>query len=119
MIAFTVEDEDGQNPTGKLGSFDFDLDFEITAADPGYMYDSNGDGYPGHPATAELVTASCRRVWLEDEEPRQPTAEEQTVFTNWFFTWLADNPDVENDLCDNALEEVAAAYEDYEPSEDY
>jgi hypothetical protein len=117
MSAFTVEDDKGENPTGVPGSFDFEVEFDITPEDPGYMYDSNGDGYPGYPATAEIVSARCTAVWLEDTALRKPTPEEQTVFTDWFFTWLADRPDVESDMCHAELESMCEA--DCEPYDDY
>jgi hypothetical protein len=110
VIRWTVDDELGENPTGKLGVIDFDLTTEITPAVPVVMYDSNMEGSPGCPACAEVVSAVCTGVWLDDEDRRAPTAEELQAFNDWFFVWLAKHPASEQAICTEALEKCDDAF---------
>ena len=60
-----ISDEEGTNPLGKPGDFEFAIAYDFDPGDPGYLYDKNGDGCPGYPATVTLTDSTCKSLWLE------------------------------------------------------
>ena len=113
-VTWTIDDENGTNPTGKPGVIEFDVMFEFEPGDPGIMRDSNMDGYPGFPPQAHIDSALCTHLWLDDEDKRKPVREEIAAFSSWFFTWLAQHPNVERALCELGLEANTPNYDNAE-----
>ena len=91
-IPWDIEDWDGKNPLGKPGQFAFNVAFDYDPGDPGYLYDRNGDGYPGHSPSAAITGADCTEVQLEELPARAPAKEELEPLENWFLSVLSDNP---------------------------
>ncbi|WP_353208437.1 hypothetical protein [Sphingorhabdus sp.] len=120
-IVWEIEDDKGENDTGKPACIEFNIDFSVDPADPGYMYDSNGDGYPGHDASVNIGECTCVQVQFDGEEKsREPTAEEAATLANWFSHWLNTQPKEREQIETAALElAVTDDYEpDYEPAEE-
>lgn len=87
-IQWAIDDEDGENPLGKPGEFEFNVAFDYDPGDPGYMYDANGDGYPGHPPNATITGAECIVIRLEELPQRPPTEKENKMLEDWFLNVL-------------------------------
>ena len=106
-MRWSVEDELGKNPIGIAGEFEFDIDFTYDAGDPGVMYDSNGDGYPGHAPSVEPESVICTSVRFEgDDVGRRPTAAEQQMLSKWFWVWLDANPDDCRSICESGMAQL-------------
>lgn len=112
-LNWQIDDDEGTNPTNTPGWFDFRLECEIEPGDPGYLYNANGDGYPGHGPSVEVVGVTCDRVHLEGEEIRKPTEDEDTSLSYWFLGRIESNvTELEH------IKEQAFEYADVEPDYD-
>lgn len=87
-IPWDIDDEHGENPLGQPGEFAFNVEFDYDPGDPGYDYDYNGDGYPGHAPSATVSGAECKEIKLADLPVRSPTAEEIKLLEDWFLSML-------------------------------
>jgi hypothetical protein len=106
-MRWSVEDELGKNPTGFAGEFEFDIDFTYDPGDPGVMYDSNMEGYPGHAPSISPESVICSSVKFEgDDVGRRPTAAEQQMLSKWFWVWLDANPDECRAICDSGMAQL-------------
>lgn len=85
-IQWEIDDENGENPLGTPGEFEFNVAFDYDPGDPGYEYDANGDGYPGHPPNATITGATCTTVKLETLPQRTPTTNEIPLLEDWFLS---------------------------------
>lgn len=102
-VDWDVEDEYGDNPTGKPGVLEFRLSYLI---EPGYeavMYTYNGDGEPGAPPQVVFDAASCTSVLIGGAR-REPTAEEQEELCDWLQHYLDIHPAEKKKLENRALE---------------
>lgn len=106
-IDWEINDDEGINPLGRPGDFEFNVEYEFDPGDSGYMYDANGDGYPGYPAGVELTNAVCTRVHVEDEQKRAPTPEEAKELANWFWTVLDKKPGIRDQIETHGLEQMS------------
>jgi hypothetical protein len=110
-VTWLIEDETGCNPTGKAGTLEFDVEFLIETEKPA------GD-YFVIPARAIVENAACDRILLEGEEPRRPTATEQKNCVSWFFDWLEQHPEEEDELCARGLDINWPTEDDFDDSVD-
>lgn len=94
-IQWDIDDEYGENPLGKPGSFEFRIAFDYDPGDPGYDYDYNGDGYPGHHPNATITGAECKILQLEALPQRPPTEDEIKLLEKWFLALI----DSDTKLC--------------------
>lgn len=116
-IVWEVDDEKGENDTGKSAAIEFNISFSVEPGEPGYRYDSNGDGHPGYDASVNIGECVCLQVHFEGEDaPRAPTEAEATMLTNWFSRWLNSQPPLREQIEAAALDQVDT--DDYEPDYD-
>lgn len=84
--SYTLESEElGQ-------TLDFTLEYVIDPGEPMVWRTANGDGYPGSPATAEIVSARCTRI-IDEQTDRKPTDREAEDVGNWFLDQINSNDD--------------------------
>ena len=121
-ITWTIDDEKGENATGKSAAVGFIISFSVEPGDPGCRYDSNGDGYPGYDASVTINAFKCVGVHFEGEEDnRDPTAAEADMFASWIAPWLESQPHIrerieaEARMWDEVCKQVDshALFEDY------
>lgn len=51
-----------------FGLLEFEVECQVWPSEPMVMYDSNGTGYPGSPAEAEVLSLTVRSLYGEDFE---------------------------------------------------
>jgi hypothetical protein len=107
-INLEISDNDGTNPLEKPGDFEFRIEYDFEPGDPGCMYDSNGDGYPGHDASVTLTDAICEALQcVGDEKKRAPTHEEAKALADWFWTELDRHPEIADQIQTFGLEQMS------------
>jgi len=107
-INWEISDNDGTNPLEKPGDFEFRIEYDFEPGDPGCMYDSNGDGYPGHDASVTLTNAICEALQcVGDENKRAPTHEEAKALADWFWTELDRHPEIADQIQTFGLEQMS------------
>lgn len=106
-LNWELNDEEGTNPLGQPGDFEFNVEYEFDPGDPGYAYDSNGDGYPGYGPSVTLTNSVCKTVCVGAEKKRPPTAEEAAELANWFWTVLDSKPEIRDQMETRGLEQMA------------
>ena len=106
-IDWELNDDEATNPLGQAGDFTFNVEYEFDPGDPGYMYDANGDGYPGYAACVDLTGAVCTQVHIDAEQKRAPTPEEAERLANWFWTVLDKNPKIRDQIETQGLEQMS------------
>jgi len=107
-INWEISDNDGTNPLEKPGDFEFRIEYDFEPGDPGCMYDSNGDGYPGHDASVTLTNAICEALQcVGDEKKRAPTHEEAKALADWFWTELDRHPEIADQIQTFGLEQMS------------
>lgn len=116
-LDWEISDDEGDNPFGKPGDFEFNIEYEFDPGDPGYMYDSNGDGYPGYQAHVTLVDAVCKKIHIVDQEKRTPNPEEAKELIRWFWTVLDKKPQIRDQLEERGLEQMTLE-PDYDDRDD-
>lgn len=106
-LNWELEDEDGDNPVLSAGAFEFTIEYDFEPPDPGYMYDSNGDGYPGHDASITITNAVCKNLretiggtW------RVPSPEEAVALSDWFWTVLDKQPKIRHEIEQSGIEQM-------------
>lgn len=113
-VHWAIEDEYGDNPTTRAGDFEFRIWYEIEPGCPETLYTRNGDGYPGHPPSVNLLSADCTEVRFEDEQERRaPTENEKTALNDWCMAYLDTSPNERS-----AVEDLALEYSYIEPDYD-
>jgi len=90
-LQWDIEDERGENPTGKPGEFAFSLEFDYDPGDPGCIRDQNGDGFPGYQPSVSVARATCKEIKLYDEETRPPAQNEIKPLEDWFMSVIEDD----------------------------
>lgn len=106
-LNWELNDDEGTNPFGSPGDFEFNVEYEFDPGDPGYMYDANGDGYPGYPAGVDLTNAVCTQVQVANEQKRVPTTEEAKKLVEWFWTVLDKKPQIRDQIETHGLEQMS------------
>lgn len=110
-VTWAIEDETGCNPTGCPGTLEFDVEFLIEQ-------EKTVAKYSAIPARAIVENAACDRILLDGEAPRKPSAREQKSCVEWFFDWLEQHPEEEDELCARGLDINWPAEEDFDDSDD-
>jgi hypothetical protein len=105
-LRWELNDDDGDNPTGAPGDFEFEVEYDFDPGDPGYQYDSNGDGYPGHAANVTLGNVVCKKMRI-DNIYREPTLEEKQQLSAWFWTVLDKKPKIRDQIETLGLEQMS------------
>jgi len=108
-----ISDDEGSNPFGVPGEFEFNVEYDFDPGDPGCQYDSNGDGYPPYPPNVTLSHAVCKRMTLENLGQKVPTQEEVAKLTDWFWTVLDKRPGIRDQMEEFGVEQMA-----FEPDDD-
>lgn len=103
-VDWDIEDEHGDNPTGKPGLFEFRIGYHIEPGCAAALYTTNGDGYPGHGPAVVFDGARCESVRLDNEPARTPTADEQNALCDWFQHYLDARPSELKELENRAFE---------------
>jgi hypothetical protein len=117
-LTWEIEDDEGQNPLGEPGSFEFHLDCDVTPGDPGYLYNHNGDGYPGYAPAVEIVSVTCTRLATDaDPSGRKPTEDEQNALSYWFYLWV-DTHACDRESIEKQALEYACVAPDYDDVDD-
>lgn len=80
-VFWSTDDEDGDNPTGVAGNFEFRIWYEIDYGDEDFLQEPS----------MEITAIDCVEVQFEDEEARSPTAEEDIALSDWLETSLNSN----------------------------
>lgn len=96
-MRWELNDTDGNNPTGAPGDFEFEIEYDFDPGDPGYQYNNNGDGYPGHGANVTLCHAVCKRIYTGDTK-RNPSPEEKEQLSAWFWDVLDKNSQIRHQI---------------------
>jgi len=112
-IPWDIDDDDGENPLGKPGTFEFNVEFDYDPGDPGCRYDYNGDGYPSHDAHAIVTGAECKTIKLEDLPQRPPTENEIKLLEDWFLSMLSKDNRLRRQIESCGLDQMCV-----EPDED-
>jgi hypothetical protein len=97
-LDWDISDNDGTNPLGQPADFEFRIEYDYDPGDPGYMYDSNGDGYPASNPAITLTSATCATVCVENEQKRVPTQDEARAIADWFWTELDRRPEIRDQI---------------------
>ncbi|NDC55286.1 MAG: hypothetical protein EBZ69_00365 [Alphaproteobacteria bacterium] len=105
-LNWEISDDEGTNPLGQPGEFEFNVEYDFDPGDPGYMYDRNGDGYPGYPPTVTITGAVCKSVCVGEEKERQPTKEEETALSEWFWVVLDKRPEIRDQMEEHGREQM-------------
>lgn len=106
-IDWEINDDEGTNPLGRPGCFSFNVEYEFDPGDPGYMYDANGDGYPGYPPGVDLVSAMCTQVHVDGEHKRTPNPTETEELAIWFWTVLDKKSEIRDQIETHGLEQMS------------
>lgn len=113
-VHWTIEDNYGDNPTTRVGDFEFRIWYEIEPGCSDVMYAANGDGDPGYPPSVNLTGADCTEVYFEDEQERRaPNEKEKTLLDDWCLAYLDTRPSERS-----AVENMALEYSYIEPDYD-
>lgn len=76
-LFWSYRDDDGDNPTGLSGDFEFEIWYEFEDFDP------------DHAPQIEITGIACKSVRLDGErEERRPTGAEEEEFSEWFGAYL-------------------------------
>lgn len=116
-VDWNIDDEYGDNPTGKPGAFEFRIGYYIEPGEPMVLYTPNGDGHPGYPPTVILEGVDCVRVQFDNEPSRAPTKDEDVALSDWCQQYLEARPSELAEL-ENRAFEYSYIEPDYDDKDD-
>ena len=87
-IQWDIDDEHGENPLGKPGSFEFNVEFDYDPGEP-------SDTYFAEQPNATITGAECKILQLEAAPKRQPTKDEIKMLEKWFLSLIS----IDGKLC--------------------
>lgn len=105
-LRWEINDDDGENPTGAPGDFEFEVEYDFDPGDPGYQYDNNGDGYPGHAASVTLFNAVCKKIRTATTQCELSVKEKEQLAA-WFWEVLDKNPEIRHQIETLGLEQMS------------
>jgi hypothetical protein len=96
-VPWNFADNDGLNPTGVPGDFDFNVWYELEYLPPGQaIYDT---------PDFEIVGVTCPYVQFDNESRRRrPFAVEHAQLCDWFSSYIDSHPDEYEAIKDQAFE---------------
>ena len=97
-VPWSFSDDDGFNPTGTPGDFDFNVWYEVEHLSP--------TAATLYAPDFEIIGVTCTRVSFDDEKTknRRPTDDEQTRLADWFYSYIDSHPDEYEAIKDQAFE---------------
>lgn len=106
-MPWTLTDDDGTNPLGETGAFDFDVEYEFDPGSPEWIASTHNEDYQNCPATVTLTHPRCTYVELATQPRRKPTVEEIEALAEWFWTVLDSNPQICDDMKAFGVEQMS------------
>lgn len=93
-IKWDIEDEYGDNPTGRSGCFEFYVFCDVYPEYASATYTPDDAGYPEYGTGVEIDSVVCAHVSFDDEtaKERDPTPEEAQELCEWFTAYLDSRP---------------------------
>lgn len=95
-LNWEIHDEQGTNPLGVPGNFEFRVAFDF---DPGNFGNSATD--------AVTLTDSVCKVILTRSHRMRPAQYEVNALTNWFWAVLDKNPEIRDHIATFAAEQMS------------
>lgn len=90
LIDYEYEDDNGENPTGKMGILKFDI---LGCYEP---------GQDTPPVSAEFHISQCLCMKIDDETP---SADEAVVIGDWFDGKIQGDLDLQEEILNKAIDE--------------
>jgi hypothetical protein len=80
-LFWTAVDEDGTNPVGNAGAFEFRIWYEVDFGDEDFMTEPS----------IEITNVDCVVVQFDGEDSRTPTVDEDIELSEWLESELNSN----------------------------